>query len=144
MLRVYQDAIDVKRRLLVTDPGSISTPSGTAGSGDEDASPFNHFKPKSAEDYTAHVKGGTFIRTRRHEALIKAYGEWVRKAGFFASTKEHPKDLVLVATIANGCLKAKSFDTGAPLMLSGKPSDNSSSTADSSTHIQRHRNRRRR
>jgi len=44
----------------------------------------------------AHVQGGTFKRTRRHEALIAEYGSWVRAEGFVASTAEHPKDLVVV------------------------------------------------
>ena len=95
MLDLYQDAIQAKRVLLTTQPGAIATPSGTGQSPGGDESTFDHFKPKSSAEYTQHVAGGTFKRTRRHEALIKSYGEWARANGFKASTAEHPKDLVL-------------------------------------------------
>jgi hypothetical protein len=95
MLGLYQDAILAKRALLTTDPGSIATPAGSHSGRSDDAPALDHFKPKSSADYVTHVTGGTFVRTRRHEALIKEYGEWARGAGFSASTAEHPKDLVL-------------------------------------------------
>jgi hypothetical protein len=40
-------------------------------------------------------RGGVIMKTRRHEALIKEYGEWARQRGFRPSTAEHPKDLLL-------------------------------------------------
>jgi hypothetical protein len=95
MFELYQDAIAAKRTLLVTAPGSIATPGGAATDGGSAGDVFDHFKPKSSEDYVAHVQGGTFRRTRRHEALIAEYGEWVRSQGFAASTAVHPRDLVL-------------------------------------------------
>src|SRR5262245_4173800 len=95
MLDLYQDAIAAKRLLLTTEPGSIATASGSPGDGTRNEDLFDYFKPKDAGDYLAHVQGGTFRRTRRHEALIAEYGAWVRAKGFAASTAEHPKDLVL-------------------------------------------------
>jgi hypothetical protein len=94
MLEVYQDAIVAKRFLLTTQPGAISTPSGKRGAKPVDEM-FDHFKPKSSDDYVAHVTGGRFERTRRHEALIRDYGKWIRGRRFEASTAQHPKDLVL-------------------------------------------------
>ena len=94
MFELYQDAIQAKRALLLSSPGAISTPSGsgpTAG----DESTFDHFKPKDSGDYTAHVTGGTFTRTRRHEALIRDYGEAMRVKGLKVSTAEHPQDMVI-------------------------------------------------
>jgi len=95
MFALYQDAIAAKRVLLTSQPGSISTPSGSSEGSQADESLFDHFKPKSSGDYETHVEGGTFRRTRRHEALIADYGAWARETGFVASTAEHPKDLVL-------------------------------------------------
>jgi hypothetical protein len=94
MLSLYQDAIAAKRELLLTEPGSISTPSG-AESDRNEASPLEHFKPKDAGDYRSTLMGGTIVKTRKHEALIGDYGEWALANGFRASTAEHPKDLVL-------------------------------------------------
>jgi hypothetical protein len=95
ILGLYQDAISAKRALLATDPGSIASPAGWSSARSDDDPALDHFKPKDSGDYLAHVTGGTFVRTRRHEALIKQYGEWAQDAGFTASTAEHPKDLVL-------------------------------------------------
>jgi hypothetical protein len=95
MLGLYQDAILAKRALLVTSPGSIASPVDRVPARSDDAPALDHFKPKNSGDYIAHVTGGTFVRTRRHEALIKEYAEWAQDAGFTASTAEHPKDLVL-------------------------------------------------
>jgi hypothetical protein len=95
MFALYQDAIAAKRTLLVTAPGSIATPGGSATDGSSAGDVFDHFKPKSSGDYVAHVEGGTFTRTRRHEALIAEYGEWARTQGFSALTEVHPRDLVL-------------------------------------------------
>jgi len=95
MLTLYQDAISAKRLLLTSDPGSIASPSGSPSDTTDASTTLDYFKPKDSSDYTAHVVGGTFVRTRRHEALIQQYGEWVRKVGFRASTAEHPKDLVV-------------------------------------------------
>jgi hypothetical protein len=95
MFELYQDAIAAKRVLLRTQPGSIATASGSATEDGSDEDAFDYFKPKDSGDYIAHVRAGTFRRTRRHEALIADYGAWVRSEGFAASTAVHPRDLVL-------------------------------------------------
>ncbi|OAI55457.1 hypothetical protein AYO48_03650 [Gaiella sp. SCGC AG-212-M14] len=90
---LYADAIAAKQHLLLTQPGSVSTPA--AGSRPPVRTPLEDFKPKDASDYRAQLSGGEIVKARRHEALIRAYGEWAKSHGFRVSTAEHPKDLVL-------------------------------------------------
>lgn len=94
MFGLYQDGIAAKRVLLLTEPGAISSPSG-ADAGRGRPNPLEHFKPKDAGDYRSTLAGGTVVKSRKHEALIRDYGEWALRSGFRASTAEHPKDLVL-------------------------------------------------
>ncbi len=41
------------------------------------------------------VTGDEQVKTRRHEALVRDFGEWAQFRGFRGSTSEHPKGLVL-------------------------------------------------
>jgi hypothetical protein len=52
------------------------------------------FKPKSDADYVARMGGGDLVKSRRHEAIVGAYGEWVKSRGFVPTTATHPRDLV--------------------------------------------------
>lgn len=53
------------------------------------------FVPKSAEDYTAFVRGGVQLRSRTHELLVSKAGEFFRNQGAVVTTP-HPIDLVMV------------------------------------------------
>jgi hypothetical protein len=106
MLALYELALEAKQQLLLTRPGEIGSPSGVPSStASED--PLANFKPKSHEDYLAHIVGRTMKKTRRHEALIRAYGTWVASRSFTVSTTEHPKDLVLRQGVEEWLIEAK-------------------------------------
>ncbi len=90
-LGLYEDAIAVKRELLLTNPGSVASP--TTGDGlNED--PLRNFKPKDDSEYVSYIVGRKLGKSRRHETLVRQYGEWVHHQGLVPST-EHPRDLVL-------------------------------------------------
>lgn len=93
-LELYQAAVLAKRRLLQAEPGKITSSSVIQETSSIGADPLAGFKPKSADDYAAHMIGRTLIKSRRHEQLINSYGSWARDHGFKVST-EHPVDLVL-------------------------------------------------
>jgi hypothetical protein len=59
------------------------------------ASPPPIFRPKSADDYVAHLAAQEQKRTRSHEALVKAFGEAVLATGRVAVTNVHPRDLTI-------------------------------------------------
>lgn len=52
------------------------------------------FAPKSDADYVAFIKGGQQRRTRSHETLVKAAGEFLSARGALVATP-HPLDLTL-------------------------------------------------
>ena len=52
------------------------------------------FRPKTSGQYQAEVRAHTEIRDRRHELLVKDYGEWLDSMGLVASTVQHPIDVV--------------------------------------------------
>lgn len=93
-LALYQEAIAAKRRLAVT-ASPLATSAATEQEQAERVDPLAHFRPKDASDYLARLTGRTIIKSRRHEQLVREYGEWAQSHGFAASTTEHPRDLVL-------------------------------------------------
>jgi hypothetical protein len=58
------------------------------------ANPLQHFAPKDASDYRAHLAGRELVKTRAHEDLVNDYGRWTLARGFTPLTL-HPRDLVL-------------------------------------------------
>lgn len=92
-LRLYEVAIETKRGLLTARPGSISTGSGGLLS-DVTSDPLRDFKPKDDSDYVTQLSGRALIKSRRHETLVRHFGEAVTSYGWRPTT-EHPIDLVL-------------------------------------------------
>jgi hypothetical protein len=93
MLEIYQDAVAAKRRLLQASPGAIASSSFLQTTGAVD--PLVDFRPKDDSDYVAHIEGRELTKTRRHEAVVRQFGELAAARGLFPSTSEHPRDLVL-------------------------------------------------
>jgi hypothetical protein len=89
---LYQLAIESKRLVMQREPGSITFPSV-----ERMPAGFNgwDFKPKSDSDYVQTVSGQTFVKSRRHETLVRQYGEHMIGRGAKVWTSEHPIDLAL-------------------------------------------------
>lgn len=106
LLAVYQDAIEAKRRLAVS---AVATTTSAVTSQLEEAQgdPLAHFRPKDDSDYVARLLGRQLVKSRRHERLIAEYGQWVASQGFAASTREHPRDLILRKGGAEWLVEAK-------------------------------------
>jgi hypothetical protein len=92
VLRLYEDALAARHRLLVESPGLI-TSSGEIVD-DHVTDPLLHFRPKDASDYRAVLSGRELIKSRRHERLVADFARACAARGFSASN-EHPQDLVL-------------------------------------------------
>ncbi|GAA4727504.1 hypothetical protein GCM10023328_02170 [Modestobacter marinus] len=56
-------------------------------------------------------------RSRKHEALIKAFGEPVRQAGGVLATNVHPRDMTLDAAYEHWLVEAKTVGTKAELAV---------------------------
>lgn len=91
-LLLYGRAIDIKRSLLQSAPGTISSPSTRLQNPGID--PLRDFKPKNESDYVTTLTGRVIVKTRRHERLVRQYGTWLASNGFVVSTMTHPRDLV--------------------------------------------------
>lgn len=95
-LLLYQASVSARAGLTAVDPATFYAPTLPAGrtsgvSSDDD----ELFKPKSSSDYVAAIAAHIQVRTRKHEAVVKAYGEHAKGLGWTPNTKVHPRDLVL-------------------------------------------------
>ncbi|MFG2697857.1 MrcB family domain-containing protein [Kitasatospora sp. NPDC048407] len=101
---VYDRAIAARAALSPFEKGA-STLLSTVETREQDL--LADFYPKDHSDYTAIVAGGKQVRQRRHEWLIGEYAPALSPAGFSASTKHHPRDLMLSRTGSSWLVEAK-------------------------------------
>ena len=96
LVELYQEAVAVKRHLLLSAPGTISSPSlqQPAGGGPT-TDPLREFAPKSDSDYVAHLSGKRLVKSRRHETLVKQFGDHAAGLGLAPATNVHPRDMTL-------------------------------------------------
>lgn len=92
-LLIYDAAVEARRGLTAADPVRFSTPA--VGVPPKPSSSAELFRPKSDSDYVAQIAAHTQTRERRHEAVVKAFGEFVVSQGWTPITTVHPRDLVL-------------------------------------------------
>jgi hypothetical protein len=53
-----------------------------------------HFAPKSDSEYVQRITGRVIQKSRKHETLVRRYGDFLKRAGFDAGTNRHPRDIV--------------------------------------------------
>ena len=95
-LSLYRDVIAARDRVLIEQPGSLHVPTRSRAS--TSSAPNSQepvFRPKDASDYVANVPPQRQRRTRKHEDLVRRFGEHARATGWTAATNVHPCDLVL-------------------------------------------------
>lgn len=96
MLAIYSSSVDARNRLLLDRPEGFHTPTRQRKMSEPGASDqVAVFRPKNASDYLANVPAQKQHRTRKHEALVQAFGTFAKSAGFVPATNVHPRDLVL-------------------------------------------------
>lgn len=91
ILRIYRMAIEAKKRLLLSSPGTVISPSISIIRGEGD--PFWEFKPKDDSDYEQQVIGKQIRKSRSHETLIRDFGEFAARKDLRPATNVHPRDL---------------------------------------------------
>lgn len=131
-VKLYQDAIVVKRDLLQSDPGKVSSSSVQKKS--TDADPLRDFAPKDDSEYVAHLTGRALVKSRRHETLVREYGLYAHSLGFSAATNVHPRDLTLRRGEDEWLIEAKVSTAETPQTRSVTQSGSYCSTAFSFTH----------
>jgi hypothetical protein len=117
-LAIYRDTVTIRERLLTERPGElhVSTRARIVSSSEQNArEPV--FRPKDAGDYAAHVPAQTQKKTRKHEALVKRFGEHARDIGLVPRTDVHPRDLVLCGPKGEYLVEAKTVANNAELAV---------------------------
>jgi hypothetical protein len=101
---LYQSTIEMKQRLLLTEPGVIETSSSTKTN--NVANPLIGFKPKSADEYRTVLVGRVLVKSRSHELLVKNFGEKCQVTGVTVTTP-HPLDLLITSDAGQVLVEAK-------------------------------------
>ncbi|SCL30081.1 protein of unknown function [Micromonospora pallida] len=94
-LALYEACVAIKREVLASQPGLISTTAESKSAKLEFKPKPPAFRPKTPADYMAHVKDHVQERTRRHEALLNDFVERAKKAGLISANNAHPCDLTV-------------------------------------------------
>lgn len=89
---LYDAAVELKENALKQTPGKFSTPARS-----DRKHPEPVFAPKSSDDYETAAK--SYVepqrRQRKHERLVRDFGEFAKSQGFVPATNHHPIDLTL-------------------------------------------------
>jgi hypothetical protein len=77
---------------------------------------LDRFHPKDDSDYIANIPSKTLRKKRRHETLVREFGEYIKARGFSPNTADHPKDIVLTSGPIPGewLVEAKVIKSGNP------------------------------
>ncbi|MFJ9456579.1 MrcB family domain-containing protein [Kitasatospora sp. NPDC101447] len=110
---LYQDALAARERLRQTTRDVISTVrvEGT-WTHDRGRDELLHFAPKSDAEYVQTITSRTTVKTKRHETLVREYGNHLIARGFEAGTNVHPRDLVARRAAAHWLIEAKVVQKG--------------------------------
>ncbi|MET9244950.1 DUF3578 domain-containing protein [Nonomuraea sp. NPDC003709] len=106
---LYSTCIDIKDEIRAIDPSALKTTSGssTVKKVKLRTPKGSIFRPKNSSEYTAYVKAHEQTRQRRHEALIEAFGTWVRGRGLVPNNNVHPRDLTVEFNQTHWLIEAK-------------------------------------
>jgi hypothetical protein len=91
LVHLYQAALQARNELRLTTHDTIVTTTPHTAPGQ----PEGVFKPKSDREYIQHLEGKKLVKSRKHETLVKDYGEFVTDNGYRPATNVHPRDLIL-------------------------------------------------
>ena len=112
---IYREVIAARDRLLIEQPGElhVATRSRTAPISHPPAQQDPVFRPKDASDHVANVPPQRQRRTRKHEDLVRRFGEHARAQGWTAATNVHPRDLVIRRLSQEVIVEAKTVGNNA-------------------------------
>lgn len=105
MIDLYQDALVLREELRSTTRDVITTIKQEPASGEAD--PLLHFAPKDDSEYAQRIIGRVLKKSRKHETLVRRYGDFLKAAGFDAGTNVHPRDIVARSNGEEWLIEAK-------------------------------------
>lgn len=88
-LHLYDSALEVRDALRLSTPNKVVTTKPVVDI------PMTEpvFKPKCSDDYVQFFNEHQKVKTRRHEKVLKEYGEFLRDRGLTPRTNVHPRDM---------------------------------------------------
>lgn len=93
-LQIYDSAIAVRTNLTSLNPTKFYTPTARE-KGQTETKGEDIFEPKSSADYIAQIAAHTQVRSRSHESLVAAFGQYAKQMGYEPVTNVHPRDMIL-------------------------------------------------
>ncbi|MGY2079715.1 MrcB family domain-containing protein [Modestobacter sp. SYSU DS0657] len=112
---IYTEAVSIKKDLA--SKGQIATSSVSEKKSDSKPATAPIFAPKDSAEYFAKVGAAHQKKTRKHESLIKAFGEDVLAAGGVPATNVHPRDLTVDSGGAHWLVEAKTVGPNAEVAV---------------------------
>lgn len=114
-LAIYREVIAARDRLLIERPGELHIPTRSRSTpvAPPPARQDPVFRPKDPGDYVANVPAQRQRRTRKHEDLVRRFGEHARVNNWTAATNVHPRDLVLRSPSREVVVEAKTVGNNA-------------------------------
>jgi MrcB-like, N-terminal domain len=106
-LDIYRESIAIRNEILVSQPGRIQTRTQrTSPIPAADTRPAI-FRPKNSSDYLAHVTEQVQRRSRKHEDLVRLFGQHLQNSGLTVATNVHPRDMVVRSGRTEVLIEAK-------------------------------------
>lgn len=102
-VKLYQDGLAVREGLRRLAGNPIATPPPPVSKPRVDL----QFRPKDDNDYKQAIGARMIVKSRKHETLVRAYGEYLGRSGFEVGTNVHPRDMVVERRSAHWLVEAK-------------------------------------
>jgi hypothetical protein len=92
-VKLYEVALAKRADLGISrdSPGSVGAQPRLGHKSEDDLI----FKPKDDGDYLVEAPKRSQVKTRKHETVVKEFGEYVKGRGLIPGTNVHPRDLVV-------------------------------------------------
>lgn len=87
LLALYASCVEIKKEILATQPGRIHTSVGATKETVKLPLKQPVFRPNSSTEYVAQVDAQVQRKSRRHEALVELFAEWVKEHDLYPANK---------------------------------------------------------
>lgn len=112
-LALYDDCVEIKREILAATPGLVKTAAGSEKTKRVFAQRPPAFRPRTSDEYRAHVPAQFQNKSRRHEGLLNLFFDYVNEAGLVAANNVHPCDLTVENSTNHWLVEAKTVGANA-------------------------------
>ncbi|WP_433015074.1 MrcB family domain-containing protein [Kribbella sp. CA-294648] len=108
MIHLYQVCVEIREQLRAAGAEAVVT----APPARQSPTPSPEFKPKDDSDYKQQIAARVVVKTRKHETLVKSYGQFLQSRSFAVATNVHPRDMTAGQESVHWLIEAKTVDRG--------------------------------